>query len=110
MEKRLVISIVFLIPLMFFSMGTMFIHGNLLMEISPFVQFPLLLPILYVNRKYFIVGYKMLFKGAPNMDTLIAIGSTASTVYGIFALVVFKRYDGIVFRISWNDFNTNNRW
>lgn len=49
-------------------------------------QLILLLPIIYVNRNYFVVGFKRLFKKTPNMDTLIAIGSTASIIYGIFAI------------------------
>jgi cation transport ATPase len=84
MKKRLVISVIFLVPLMIFSMGIMFVHGNFSMHYVALIQFLLLLPILWVNRKYFIVGFKMLFKGVPNMDTLIALGSTASTVYGVF--------------------------
>ena len=44
------------------------------------------LPIIYVNRKYFIVGYKTLWHRAPNMDSLIAVGSTAALAYGIFAI------------------------
>ena len=51
-----------------------------------FTQFLLLLPIIYINRNYFIIGFKRLFKGTPNMDSLIAIGSLAATVYGIFAI------------------------
>ena len=48
-----------------------------------FTQFLLCLPILYVNRKYYQVGFKTLFHGAPNMDSLIAIGSAAAMIYGI---------------------------
>ena len=51
-----------------------------------FTQFLLLLPVMYVNRKYFKVGFKTLFQGAPNMDSLIALGSTAAAVYGVYAI------------------------
>ena len=56
-----------------------------------FAQFLIVLPILYLNRIYYIRGYKNLFHLSPNMDTLIAVGSSASMFYGIFAL----------FRMSW---------
>ena len=51
-----------------------------------FTQFLLALPIVYVNRKYYQVGFKTLFKAAPNMDSLIAIGSAAAMIYGVFAI------------------------
>lgn len=51
-----------------------------------FTQFLLLIPIVYVNRNYFISGFKKLFKGSPNMDSLIAIGSSAAIIYGIYAI------------------------
>lgn len=46
----------------------------------------LTLPVVYVNRKYYEVGFKTLLRGSPNMDSLIAIGSTAALVYGVFAI------------------------
>ena len=93
MKKRLVVSFVFLIPLFYLSMGHMmglpvpaFFHGNQNAMAFAFTQFLLTLPILAVNHKYFRVGFKTLFKGAPNMDSLIAIGSSAAVVYGVFAI------------------------
>ena len=93
MKKRLVVSFVFLIPLFYLSMGHMmglpvpaFFHGNQNAMAFAFTQFLLTLPILVVNHKYFRVGFKTLFKGAPNMDSLIAIGSSAAVVYGVFAI------------------------
>ncbi len=101
MKKRLIISICFLIPLMYIAMYHMFqewfglpvpqmitnaFHGTENAINFGLTQFLLLLPILYVNRNYFIVGFKRLFKGMPNMDSLIAIGSGAATIYGIFAI------------------------
>lgn len=101
MKKRLIISICFLIPLMYIAMNHMLyewfripipniiqkvFHGTENAIIFAVTQFLLLLPIIYVNRNYFLVGFKRLFKATPNMDSLIAIGSTAATVYGIFAI------------------------
>lgn len=101
MKKRLIISICLLVPLMYIAMHHMLyewfglpvpqivkdlFHGQENSISFGFTQFLLLLPIIYVNRNYFIVGFKRLFKGAPNMDSLIAIGSLAATVYGIFAI------------------------
>lgn len=101
MKKRFIISLCFLIPLMYVSMHHMLyewfklpvpefikniFHGTENAINYSFTQFILLLPIIYVNRNYFIVGFKRLFKGTPNMDSLIAIGASAATIYGIFAI------------------------
>ena len=51
-----------------------------------FTQFLLLLPIVYINRQYYIVGFKTLWQRSPNMDSLIALGSSAAIVYGIYAI------------------------
>lgn len=90
---RLKVSIAFLIPLMYVSMGHMmglplpsFLHGTENALAFAFTQFLLVLPILFVNRKFYQNGFKSLFKGAPTMDTLIAIGSGAALVYGIYAI------------------------
>lgn len=93
MKLRLKVSILFMIPLMYISMGHMF-NWPLPSSLSgienavsfAFVQFLLTLPIIFVNRKFYIVGFKTLFKGHPNMDSLIAIGSGAALFYGIFAI------------------------
>lgn len=93
MKTRLIISFIFLIPLMYVSMGSMaglpqpsFLTGHANAVSFAFTQFLMCLPIIYVNRKYFIVGYKTLWHRAPNMDSLIAVGSTAALAYGIFAI------------------------
>ncbi len=93
MKIRLIVSFVFLIPLMYISMGSMaglpqpgFLSGHGNAVSFAFTQFLFCLPILYVNRKYFQVGFKTLWHRAPNMDSLIAVGSTAALVYGIFAI------------------------
>lgn len=93
MRRRLWVSIAFLIPLMYISMGHMmglplpgFFHGAANAITLAFTQLLLTLPILYVNRKYYQVGFKTLLRGAPNMDSLIAIGSSAAVVYGLVAI------------------------
>ena len=93
MQFRLTVSLIFMAILMYVAMGSMvglpqppFLTGEENAVIFAFTQFLLSLPVIYVNRKYFINGFKMLFKGAPNMDTLIAVGSGASLIYGVFAI------------------------
>lgn len=84
---RLIISIVFLIILMPFSMQHMF--GYTLVadhKINGLIQIILTLPIIIVNYEYFYKGFKNLFKFAPNMDTLIAIGSGVSFLYSAYNL------------------------
>ncbi len=93
MKKRLIISFVFLALLMYLSMGHMlglplpaFFHGAANAAVYILTQALLTLPILYVNRSYYERGYSALFHRAPNMDSLIAIGSSAAVIYGFFAL------------------------
>ncbi|NLY18876.1 MAG: copper-translocating P-type ATPase [Clostridiaceae bacterium] len=93
MKQRLAVSFVFLIPLMVISMGhmvgiplPMWLHGTGNAVNFAFLQLLLTLPIVYVNRKYYQTGFKTLFRGSPNMDSLIAIGSSAAIIYGIFAI------------------------
>lgn len=63
-----------------------FLHGEENAITNAFLQFLITLPIVYVNRKYFKVGFKTLFKASPNMDSLIAIGTFAAIAYGVFAI------------------------
>ncbi len=93
MRRRLIVSFCFLIPLFYVAMGHMmgwplpgFFHGRENAMTFAFTQFLLLLPIMYVNDKYYKVGFRTLFRGAPNMDSLIAMGSSAAFLYGIVAL------------------------
>ena len=92
-RMRLIVSFVFTIPLFYLSMGHMFgwplpavFLGEENTLIFAFTQFLLLLPVIFVNFKFFRVGFTTLAHGGPNMDSLIALGSTASTVYGIAAI------------------------
>lgn len=95
LKNRLIVSLVFLLPLMYISMGhmlglpflTFFENHNNALAFA-FTQFLLTLPILYVNRNYFISGFKHIFTLKPNMDSLIAIGSFAAVVYGIVSIYV----------------------
>lgn len=97
-KLRLIWSLVFLIPLFYISMGHMmglplpdFMHGTENAITFAFTQFLFTIPIVFINFHYFKNGFKNLFKLSPNMDSLIAIGSTASIIYGIFA----------IYRIGW---------
>ena len=93
MKRRLWVSILFMIPLMYISMGHMvnlplpsFLSGTHNAVSYGLTQMLLVLPVMYINRKFYQVGFKTLFKGSPNMDSLIAIGSGAAFVYGVFAI------------------------
>lgn len=97
MKRRLIISFVFWIPLMYLAMHDMLhlpvpdwfrsvFNGTENGIVFAFAQFLLLLPIVFANRKYYRVGFKTLLHRAPNMDSLIAIGSSAAIVYGVFAI------------------------
>lgn len=106
MKFRLIGSFLFWIPLMYVSMYHMFyewfglpvpafvmhaFHGPENTVTFAFTQFLLLLPIMYLNRNYFIHGFKNLFRKSPNMDSLVAVGSAAAVIYGIF----------VIYRLSW---------
>ena len=106
MQKRLVCSIVFLLPLFLLSMTPMFaklmgfpvpdffqkyFYGTQNAIWLAFTEFILLLPILFINKNFFIGGVKSFFYKSPNMDSLVALGSGAALFYGIFA----------VYRIGW---------
>lgn len=106
MKHRLIGSILFLIPVMYIAMHHMFyewfgipvpegfqyvFHGDENAITFAFTQFLLILPIMYLNRKYYVNGFRNLFQGAPNMDSLVGLGSMAAAVYGVFA----------IFRMSW---------
>lgn len=110
-SKRLKISIFFGILLMYVSMASMYnwptlkiLSGMNNSIINIFTQFLLVLPILYVNRSYFIRGFKSLFNKSPNMDSLIAIGSFASVVYGIFAFYM------VAYGFSYNKMDIVHRY
>lgn len=90
MKIRLIFSFLLLLPLMYIAMGGMmglplpsFFESSLT---SAFSQLLITVPVLIINKKFFVSGFKALSKKAPNMDSLVAIGSGASLIYGIFAI------------------------
>ena len=93
MKRRLALSLVFTVPLFYLSMGHMmgwplpecFLGMENAMTFA-FTQFLLLIPIVFLNRQYYIGGCKALIQRAPNMDSLIALGSGAAILYGIYAI------------------------
>ena len=102
MKQRLWLSVVFLLPLMYIAVHPLLYAWlglpipQLMQELFAgpenaitftFVQFLLLLPIMYLNRKYYINGFRNLLQGAPNMDSLVGMGSMAAAVFGAFALL-----------------------
>ncbi len=95
MRVRLIVSLVFTVLLMYVAMGHMagaplpsFLVGTGNAVSYALVQLLLCLPVIYVNRVYYINGFRRLVRLSPNMDSLIAVGSAASLVYGIF--VIFR--------------------
>jgi len=104
-KTRLIVSFAFLALLMYVSMGHMiglpqpfFFEGRRSAVIFAFTQLLLTLPIAYVNRKFFISGAKAVKNKAPNMDTLVALGSLSGILYGIFA----------IYMIAWGQGNGND--
>lgn len=106
MKHRLIWSVVFLIPTLYISMHGLFfkLFGLPVPQIVSqifdgpenaitfaFSQFLLVLPIMYLNRRYYIAGFRNLFQGAPNMDSLVGMGSIAAALFGAFA----------IFRMGW---------
>ncbi|MDU5806533.1 MAG: heavy metal translocating P-type ATPase [Peptoniphilus harei] len=93
LKHRLISSSIFMLILMYIAMGHMvhlptpsIFHGREGAIIFAFSQFLLALPVVYINRDFYISGFKGLKNRAPNMDSLVAIGSLAALVYGIFAI------------------------
>ncbi|WP_306810935.1 heavy metal translocating P-type ATPase [Aliarcobacter butzleri] len=93
LKNRLIISFIFAIPLFYISMAHMLnwylphlFHGYSNAITFAFTQFLLALPIVFINIKYYKVGFKTLYKGSPNMDSLIAIGTSAAMIYGVFSI------------------------
>ncbi len=95
MRTRLIVSIVFLIPLFYIGMGHMlgwplpgvFTDHTHSMTLA-LTELVLLIPIVYVNDAYFINGFKSLAHGAPTMDALIAVGTTASIAWSLYAMFI----------------------
>ncbi len=95
MKKRLVSSIIFLVIVMYIAMGHMmslplphFLHGTGNSLLNAIIQMLLVIPVMIINKKFFISGFKGLIKRAANMDSLVALGSSASFLYGVFAVIM----------------------
>ena len=93
MKRRVIVSLIFAVPLFYISMGHMLnwplpgiFHGPENALIFAFTQFLLCLPVMIINSKFYKVGFKTLLKGSPNMDSLIAIGTSAAAAYGVYAI------------------------
>jgi len=93
MKRRLITSVAILIPLMYVAMGPMmslpvpgFLVGMENSLISALTQLLLTVPVMIINRHFYQSGFKALVKKAPNMDSLVAIGSAAAFVYGVFSM------------------------
>lgn len=95
MKTRLKWSIIFLLPTVYIAMHKMFWSPEFIKNIFDgpenaitfaFAQFLLVLPIMYLNRKFYINGFKNLFHGSPNMDTLVGLGSMSAAIFGAFAI------------------------
>ena len=101
MKKRIIGSAVFLVILMYFTMGHMvglpaphWYHGTENALVAALLQFFLTLPAVYLNRVYYIRGFKSLWHRSPNMDSLIAVGSGAALIYGVAALFMMANAMG----------------
>ena len=93
MKRRLIASVAILAVLMYLTMGHMvglpvprIFHGTENLVVFAFTQLLLTLPIVYLNQKFYIVGFKALWNRSPNMDSLVAVGSAAALIYGVFAI------------------------
>ena len=93
MRQRLLLSLGFTAPLFYLHMGRMygwplpaFVLGDANEMLNALLQLLFCIPVIFAGRKYFLHGFRNLFTGAPNMDSLIAIGSGAAFVYGLYAV------------------------
>lgn len=93
MKTRLIFSLIILVPLMYVTMGHMvslplpnFLTGIENAVSNALTQMLLTLPVMYINRKFFTVGFKALWHRSPNMDSLVAVGSSSAFIYGVFAI------------------------
>ena len=101
MKQRIIGSAICLCVLMYFTMGHMvglpipgWYHGVESATLAALLQLFLTFPVVYLNRSYYVKGFKALFHRAPNMDSLIAVGSGAALIYGIVALFVMAYASG----------------
>ena len=102
MRFRFLVSLIFLVPLMLIGMGQMlglpmptFLRMDSYPLTNALAQLLLTVPVLFVNRAYFSTGFKLLWRRAPNMDSLIAVGSGAATLYGVAVLFQMTMAQGM---------------
>lgn len=100
LKTKIIAALIFLVPLMYVSMGHMiglFLPKIISQKDGPLgfalAQLILTVPVMIVGYKYYVNGFKNLFRGQPNMDSLIAVGTLASFIYGIFGLIMIARGD-----------------
>lgn len=100
-KQSLILSFIFLVPLFYISMGHMlgaplpgFLLGSENMMVFALTQLVLTTPILILNRHYFVRGFKSLMHKSPNMDSLIALGSTAAFTYSLYAVFLMAYHLG----------------
>lgn len=99
-KKRLILAVIFTLPILYLAMGMM-LSWPIPSLLAPMkyplrfalVQLVLLLPVLYAGFRFYKVGYPALFRGSPNMDTLIALGTTAAILYSLFSLLQILQGD-----------------
>ncbi|HZJ68698.1 MAG TPA: heavy metal translocating P-type ATPase [Candidatus Eisenbacteria bacterium] len=101
LQIRIIVSLIFMIPLMYIAMAPMlnlptfsFFVGQQNALVFAFTQMLLTLPVVFINFKYYTSGYRALFRGSPNMDSLVAIGSSAALIYGIYSIFVMAYASG----------------
>ena len=115
MKHRLIWSAVFLVPLFYLGMGHMMgfplpavLKGVENSMVYALAQLVLVLPILYLNDKYFVGGFQALGRKAPNMDSLIAVGAAAGMIYSIYSLFVIAYALGHGDMMTAEDFHMNH--
>lgn len=93
MKRRLAVSLLFTLPLFYMAMGPMaglplpkFLTGEENALVFAFTQFLLTIPVLFANARFYRIGFRALFSGSPNMDSLIAVGSGAAAAFSIYAV------------------------
>lgn len=99
-KKRLLLAVMFTLPILYLAMGMM-LSWPIPSFLAPMkyplrfalVQLVLLLPVLYAGFRFYTVGYPALFRGSPNMDTLIALGTSAAILYSLFSLLQILQGD-----------------
>lgn len=94
-QNRLIVSLIFTLPLLYLAMGSMigipipeFLAGQQNILINALTQLFLTLPVVYLCRHFYINGFKALAKRIPNMDSLVAVGTSASFIYGVIVLFI----------------------